>query len=474
MLGSEEALEPLPGNGAEHKTFGVRIQKRVAILPATLSGVPIALALAGILRLDQIFFGLPFFLLIVAKAINQAPAIIHRINRRFIIAGSLGGYLLLQVIPFYNLQTNQPPFFIVKPDWRKASAYFLPKLTKKQTLIFENKHDLKSFYWYISQAKNRAQENIKNGPVKYRRPIINFPSKNIYETFIRDEYRSGVLIQSHNRGRLNTFLTDPLFSSYFTPVISFPSLKIYRYQLPILVLEDNHTRHSIRYNDLRVTHSQDLHRQVLFLETGDYLAAFQTEGDIPVQFSVSVDGGETVEVSSDSKGFGSFHIQAEQGLKELVFRLRKPDALQLKWFGIHRLQSDRIAFQAEDFQYTIPKTTSWIRKPQLGYRKTAGLYINSSVGYYFALAKGGRFQLALEGYNNRYGPIEVAVELDEKRIGIFPFDKLNGSWSRQYMPLTIPAGVHHIALSFINDLRNKDGDRNAFLDWFELNRIPDR
>jgi hypothetical protein len=101
-----------------------------------------------------------------------------------------------------------------------------------------------------------------------------------------------------------------------------------------------------------------------------------------------------------------------------------------------------------------------------------GFFVNSSVGYYFAVKEGGKFKLKLQGFHIRTGPIEIAVELDGKQLGILSFDKADNSWSSKQMPLSLSAGVHQIAFSFINDLKNEQGDRNAFLDRFELNRIP--
>lgn len=453
------------------KTSGRKMKSRGALLPVALAGVPVALALAGIYRRDQIFFALPFFLLIVAHGMTRAPAIIHDKSRyrRFILTAILGGYLLLQIVPVYNLQTNKTLSFIPKPDWKNASAYLYSQIIKrKQTILLENEHDMERFRRYTSiAAKKDRNKETKNLP----RPVLGYLEENILQTLAKDEYREGSIIQSPDRGGLSALMADPLFSSYFTLDTSFDGLRIYRYRLPLIVMDDTHSRHNRTYSSMTITGSEDFHRQVLFLKPGSYLVAIQSMDNVPGQFSVTIDGGESINVSTDSHGLGSFQIEAERGVRHLVFRLRKPDKLRLMWFGVHRLQKDRIAFQAEDFQYSIPEKTNWVRKQQIGHRKTVGLFINSSIGYYFALDKSGRFGLTLEGYNNTYGPIEVAVELDDRRIGVFSFDKRDRSWSSQYMPLTIPAGVHHIAFSFINDLRDKDGDRNAFLDRFELNRI---
>ena len=460
-------------------------QKRVgALLPVLLTGVPVIVALSGTFRRDQIFWGLPFFLLIAAEGMNQIPAIIrdkiaegsHRRFFKSILPGILGGYILLQVVPFYNVLTNKNLSFIPKPDWKKVAIYFFPEKFKVLPVLFETRHAKKHFLKYLRVELKRAlKENKGRLPKDPLKSTIDYVGKDTLRTLSKNKYRSGFFLQTPEWGEMSALLKDNLFRSYFTLTASFPGVNVYRYDLPRLVVDDTHSLGYNGSNDMTLTRSQDINESILFLERGEYLIAFQPAENIQGQLSISIDGEEAVKTPIDSNGIGTFRFHTERELHRFVFRLLEPDTLRLKWFGIHRLDSNQVAFQNEDFLYRSPETKErWrFRFKQIRGRKMVGIYLNSFVGYYFALVRGGKFRLDLVGYNNLAGPVEVAVDLDGKRIGRFSFDKANRSWSHNRMSLSVSAGVHRIAFSYILDRQNRWGGRYAFLDRFELTRISE-
>jgi 4-amino-4-deoxy-L-arabinose transferase-like glycosyltransferase len=480
LIGAAGIMEPEEGGAGGAKTIALRIREKYSksLLPLLLAGLPGILGLAGVLRGDQIFFGLPFFLLVAAEGMNQAAAVLEskKIKCRWILPGFLSGYLLLQIMPFYYLQTGRRLSFIPKPDWRAMITYFLPSFRENQTILLDYQRDRKTLFRHLVPILRHIMKDQQARSAKLSKfPWLIYaekPEDIFFKSLSRDKYRTGYFIQTPKPGKISALLDDPLFSSFFTFTVSFPGLNVYRYRLPTLVWEDTRSYFDEKINNMTLTQSQELHKPVLFLKPGDYLLAFQTRGNLAGRFSISINKNKTLKVSTDSNGHGSLRIQTGRELQRIVFQLIEPDILQLEWFGIYRLRNDKIEFQIENFHYMIPEKNPLLIKVELESRTAMKFYVNSSVGYYFAVKEGGRFMLKLEGLDAKVGPIEIAVELDGKEVGIFSFDKADDRWSSRQMPLSLSAGVHQISFSFINDLRNEQGDRNAFLDRFELHRIP--
>lgn len=442
------------------------------LLPVLLAAVPIVSISVGILRRDQIFFALAFFLLIVAEGMNRtAVAFRDKTSRhRLIIPGLLTAYLFLQVVAFYNLETNRKLSFIPKPNWKDAANYVARHFRDGPKVLLENERDTKSISKYLFRSfvyLTQKEKTLEQIPYSLLEPI--YVQRDILETLSRKENRKGFFIQTPNRGVISALLDNPVFRPHFSLAASFSGLTVYQYHIPPLVQQNTQFLYNKKYNNMILTRGQDFKKPVLFLEAGDYLVAVKTTGKIRGQFSVSVNGKETAEISTDSSGIGTFPIHARQGLTQFLFRLNEPDSVRLEWFGVHKLYDNRMVFNAEKFHYKIKKNEYWIQRLRVKERESAALFVKGSVGYYFALKRGGKFQLDLYAINDNPGPVEIAVELDGKRVGILVFDKNDYSWGRQQMVFSTSAGLHNIAFSFLNDLKNDYEDRNAFLDRFELN-----
>lgn len=92
----------------------------------------------------------------------------------------------------------------------------------------------------------------------------------------------------------------------------------------------------------------------------------------------------------------------------------------------------------------------------------------------------GGYRLTLQGQNDRPGPVEVKVLVDEVEVGSVSFAADDGSWSDETLLFTVALpGYHRISLDYVNDIYDNDlidqgldGDRNAELRRMTLKKVP--
>ena len=51
------------------------------------------------------------------------------------------------------------------------------------------------------------------------------------------------------------------------------------------------------------------------------------------------------------------------------------------------------------------------------------------------------------------------------------FGRDDNSWGEEQIILKLSAGIHNIALSFLNDATTEQGDRNSYLDWLKIEYV---
>jgi hypothetical protein len=92
----------------------------------------------------------------------------------------------------------------------------------------------------------------------------------------------------------------------------------------------------------------------------------------------------------------------------------------------------------------------------------------------------GGYRLVLEGQNDRPGPVDIKVLVDEVEAGTLSFTADDGSWSEETLLFTVALpGYHRISLDYVDDVYDNelidqglDGDRNAALRRLTLSKVP--
>lgn len=92
----------------------------------------------------------------------------------------------------------------------------------------------------------------------------------------------------------------------------------------------------------------------------------------------------------------------------------------------------------------------------------------------------GGYRLVVEGQNDRPGPVDLNVLVDEVEVGTLSFAADDGSWSEETLLFTVALpGYHRISFDYVNDVYDSslvdqglDGDRNVELRRLTLNKVP--
>ncbi len=97
-----------------------------------------------------------------------------------------------------------------------------------------------------------------------------------------------------------------------------------------------------------------------------------------------------------------------------------------------------------------------------------------------AFGTSGGYRLTLEGLNDRPGPVNLSVLMDDVEIGTLSFAADDDSWSEESLLFTVALpGYHRVSIDFVNDVYDSalidqglDGDRNVQLRRLTLNKVP--
>ncbi len=92
----------------------------------------------------------------------------------------------------------------------------------------------------------------------------------------------------------------------------------------------------------------------------------------------------------------------------------------------------------------------------------------------------GGYRLTVQGQNDRPGPVELNVLVDEVEVGTLRFAADDSSWSDETLLFTVALpGYHRVSLDYVNDVyddslfeQGLDGDRNVGLRQLTLSKVP--
>lgn len=82
-----------------------------------------------------------------------------------------------------------------------------------------------------------------------------------------------------------------------------------------------------------------------------------------------------------------------------------------------------------------------------------------------------RYRLTLRAQHVEPAPIELQVEHNGAKLAQFMLDRADQSWQELVMPVELEHGRHLIGVRFLNDAVAEGVDRNAVLDWLEVEKL---
>jgi len=91
-------------------------------------------------------------------------------------------------------------------------------------------------------------------------------------------------------------------------------------------------------------------------------------------------------------------------------------------------------------------------------------------GLYFPQA--GTYNLRVRAYNTPPGPAQLNIQVDGQLVRRFEYDSRIWMEATAIERLDLNAGLHRFDLCFANDYQGALGDRNVYLEWFELQLAP--
>lgn len=133
--------------------------------------------------------------------------------------------------------------------------------------------------------------------------------------------------------------------------------------------------------------------------------------------------------------------------------------------------SSSIRVRAEEFGGP-PEWNGIVPRITTGGVLHAALFTNGCLNRGLYFAKVGLYDLRVRAYNTPPGPALLNVKLDGQVIGTFEYDSRTWLEVTALKGLVISEGVHRVELCFANDYQGALGDRNVYLEWFELEQAP--
>jgi hypothetical protein len=68
--------------------------------------------------------------------------------------------------------------------------------------------------------------------------------------------------------------------------------------------------------------------------------------------------------------------------------------------------------------------------------------------------------------------VQLEVRLDGVTAGVLEYARDDDNWGDESLQLAIERkGLHVLRLDFVNDYNGPGGDRNAYVDWFSVQRL---
>ena len=133
-----------------------------------------------------------------------------------------------------------------------------------------------------------------------------------------------------------------------------------------------------------------------------------------------------------------------------------------------KFDNSKIQIEAENFDSCGQSG----RKERIENHEIGLIASNDSLNYNIELKKGGLYRIYVNARNNKPAPILLKVEFSDKlQSKILSFDRDDDkTWETKSVTLFTGKGIRTLSVWFINDYYAPPLDRNAYIDWIEVEK----
>lgn len=99
------------------------------------------------------------------------------------------------------------------------------------------------------------------------------------------------------------------------------------------------------------------------------------------------------------------------------------------------------------------------------------LWGNSVAVAVIGVPEAARYRLTLRAQHAKPSPVDLQIEYDGAKIAQYALDRGDESWQDLEMSFDLERGRHLIGIRFLNDAVAEGVDRNAVLDWLQIEKL---